>query len=31
MPQALNEMVLKWMGFHDWAEKMKKYKEGLDK
>lgn len=23
----LNEMVLKWIGFQDWEEKMKKYKE----
>jgi len=25
----LNEMVLKWIGFPDWEEKMRKYKEGL--
>jgi hypothetical protein len=24
---ALNELVLKWMGFHDWEDKIEKYKE----
>jgi len=26
---ALNEMVLKWMGFPDWKEKIEKYKEAV--
>ena len=26
---ALNEMVLKWVGFPDWEENMRKYKENL--
>ena len=25
---ALNEMVLKWMGFPNWKEKIEKYKAG---
>jgi hypothetical protein len=25
----LNELVLKWVGFPDWEEKMKRYKEKL--
>ncbi len=27
---ALNEMVLKWMGFSDWREKMEKYMAKAD-